>query len=275
MAEFNESDKKIRKSIMDSVLADGVCPPVADIAKQHSISTEELQKSLRNLETGICIALQNKSHEGIKEFQDEKLDVPVPELGEVFFARPFATFKNHYPISVNGKQKWYAECAVEGCCVSAMFPGKEVVLQSICRQTKEQVELVMRDGKIIEYSPKTLRVQFGFPFRYMPDDFVGWCDFNSFFSSEEAVNEWKQSHPSIKGVTRDPVTISNLLEIVMKNRLDFSFQTRFPFLKLLLKGNRCGITKQWPIFKYFLVDPFFLPTPAFMIKMNFVHYSLI
>jgi len=55
--------------------------------------------------------------------------------GEIFYARPFAAFRNHYPIWVDGQQKWWGECAVECCGLSAMFPGREVVVRSICRQT--------------------------------------------------------------------------------------------------------------------------------------------
>lgn len=96
---------------------------------------------------------------------------------------------------MKGKQNWYAECAVEACAISNMFPGKEVTVNSICRQTGEPVEIVQRDGKVLFYSPRTLRVHFGFPMINFFDDLVGWCDFNSFFSSEEATQEWHKTHP--------------------------------------------------------------------------------
>ncbi|RJP30257.1 MAG: hypothetical protein C4536_10555 [Actinobacteria bacterium] len=46
---------------------------------------------------------------------------PTPTRGEIFYARPFATFKNHYPVTVEDKQKWYGECAVESCAISNCF----------------------------------------------------------------------------------------------------------------------------------------------------------
>jgi hypothetical protein len=181
-------------------------------------------------------------------------------LGEIFYARPFACFKNHYPIWVDGEQKWHGECAVEACGVSAMFPGKEVIVRSICRQTREPIELVARDGVILDYSPKTLRVHFGKPLRYMPDDAIGWCDYNSFFSSEQAVEEWRKSHPEIKGVTRDPVTTSRFVSIVGKGRLDYDYYLRLPILRILFQGKQYGFTKPVPWLGWHVPDPFWMPT---------------
>jgi len=138
MAVFTETEKSIRKMIMDQILAEGTCPTNAQLAQAHSLSTDELVIVYRNLEAGICVAVQNKQHENMKYFQGEKLSVPPPELGEIFYARPFATFKNHYPVWVDADQKWYGECAVEVCGISMMFPGKEVAVRSICRQTGER-----------------------------------------------------------------------------------------------------------------------------------------
>jgi len=226
MAKLSEKAKQVRKVIMGEVLAEGTCPKVAQIAEELSMPVEEFPGILKDLEAGVCVAVQNKAHEGLEYFQEEKLEQPVPALGEIFYARPFATFKNHYPIWVDGEQKWHGECAVEACAVSAMFPGKEVVLRSVCRQTKEPVEIIGRDGVLVDYSPKTLRVHIGIPLRYMPDDAIGWCDYNSFFISEEAVEEWRKSHPEIKGITRDPETTSRFVNIIGKGRLDYDYQLK-------------------------------------------------
>lgn len=280
MAQFYETAKRVRKTVMDQVLDDGTCPKVADIAETLKLSKEEVAVIFKDLEAGIVVAVQNEAHAGLEYFQGEKLDQPLPEVGEIFYARPFASFKNHYPIWVGGRQKWYGECAVEVTGVSAMFPGKEVVVRSICRQTKEPVELIGRDGVLLDYSPKTLRVQFGFPVRYMPDDAVGWCDFNSFFSSEEAAQEWRKSHPQIKGITRDPVTTSRFVSIVGKGRLDYNYQFKLPILKILFDAKRYGFTKPLPGLGWHVHDPFWMPTPHMFKAMkqkgykNFIGFTL-
>jgi len=260
MAEFSETAKQVRKSIMDQVLAEGSVPKRPELCREHSLSMDELGLVLKDLEAGIVVAVQNEAHHGIESFQEEKLSEPAPDVGEIFYARPFASFKNHYRIAVDGEHKWHGECAVEVCGVSAMFPGKEVVVSSVCRQTKAPVELVGKDGVLIDYSPKTLRVHFGIPVRYMPDDPVGWCDYNSFFSSEEAVDEWRKSHPAIKGITRDPVTTSNFVGLVGKGRLDYDYKFKMPLLRVLFAGKKYGFTRPLPGLGWHVPDPFWAPT---------------
>jgi hypothetical protein len=275
MPRFTEKEKQVRKAIMDPVLAGHPCPRVAEIAEENSITMGEVDEILKNLEQSVCIARQNESHAGMEYFQDEKLDVQAPELGEIFYARPFATFKNHYPITVNGKQKWYGECAVEVCAVSNMFPGMEVVVDSICRQTKEPVELVMRDGAITHYSPRTMRVHIGIPLRYFFDDIVGWCDYNSYFSSEEAVEEWRKAHPDVKGITRSPEEISLLVDEVIGSRLDYDYQLTFPILRTLLNLKRYGLTKPLQSLGGLPVpDQFWLPTPHVIKEMKRKGYGM-
>jgi hypothetical protein len=260
MPRLYEKAKQVRKMIMDRVVAKGKVPPNAEISEVLSLTREELARILKDLEAAIVVGLQNKAHAGLQYFQEEKLEEPVPEVGEVFYARPFASFKNHYKIIVEGEQKWAGECAVEVCGISSMFPGKEVMVRSVCRYTKDPVELIGRDGVLRDYSPKTLRVHFGIPLRYMPDDAVGWCDYNSFFSSEEAVEKWRIKHPNIKGITRDPETVANFVSLVAKGRLDYDYQFKFPLLRYLFQGRKYGFTKPLPGLGLHLPDPFWMPT---------------
>src|SRR4030042_1091140 len=168
MARLSETAKRVRQRIMDQVLADGTCPKGAEISRELSLSREELGRILKDLEAAICVAVQTDSNAHLESFQEEELLEAVPEPGEIFYARPFAAFRNHYPVWVNGEQKWYGECAVEACGVSAMFPGREVIVRSVCRQTQEPVELIGRDGILLDYSPKSLRLHIGFPLKCIP-----------------------------------------------------------------------------------------------------------
>ncbi len=268
MARLSETAKRVRQRIMDRILADGTCPKVAEISRELSLSREELDRILKDLEAAICVAVQTDSHAHLESFQEEKLLEAVPEPGEIFYARPFASFKNHYPVWVDGEQRWYGECAVEACGVSAMFPGREVIVRSVCRQTKEAVQLIGRDGVLLDYSPKSLRVHLGFPLRYMPDDAIGWCDYNSFFSSEEAAEEWRKSHPRINGITRDPVAISNFVSIIGKGRLEYDYQPTLPILTVLRHLKRYGLTKPLPWLGWHVPDPFWMPTPHMLMEMR-------
>jgi|YNPNPStandDraft_1061719.scaffolds.fasta_scaffold12582_2 hypothetical protein len=280
MARLSERAKMVRKAVMDQVLAQGTCPKTQEISDRLSIPRAELASIFKDLEAALCIAVQNETHVGLTHFQDEQLAEPLPELGEIFFARPFAAFKNHYEVWVDGEQKWWGECAVECCGISAMFPAREVIVRSVCRYSKEPVELVGRDGTLIDYSPKTLRVHFGFPVRFMPDDAIGWCDYNSYFISEEAVAEWRKTHPEVRGVTRDPVTVSRFVSIVGKGRLQYDYRFTVPVVRLLVQGKKYGLTRALPVVGVHVPDPFFMPTPRMVGQMrrkgykNFVGFSL-
>jgi len=280
MAKLYEKAKEVRKTIMDQVLSEGTAPTVAEISRKHSLTAEEIDSIFKDLQAAVCIAVQDEFHAGQTTFQDEPVEQGMPPVGEIFYARPFSNFKNHYKIPVNGEQKWYGECAVECCGVSAMFPGKEVVVQSVCRQTKEPVELVGRDGDVLDVSPKTLRVHFGFPLGRIVDDMLGWCDFNSFFSSEDAVQEWRKTHPQIKGATRDPETVSHIVAIVGKGRLDYDYQLEIPLGTMLRKMKWLGMTRPLPLLGVHVPDPFFMFTPHIFTEWkrkgynNFIRFSL-
>ena len=267
MAELYTTAKNVRKSILDLMLNEGVCPSTQDLTKMHDLAPEELNKVFLDLEAGIVIAVQRKSHAGITHFMEEKLETAAPEIGEVFYARPFAAFKNTFRITVEGQQKWFGECAVECCSgVSLIFPGKEVVVESVCRQTKKPITLIMKDGNILSYEPKTLRVHMGYPARELADRILSWCDYNSFFSSEDAVNEWRKKHPNVSGITRDPVTVSHLVKMVAGDRLNYDYQMKLPILQMLMNMKKIGLTKPLPLIGLHVPDPFLMFTPSLFMK---------
>lgn len=261
MAELSTRARAIRHRIMDQVRSTGTAPTIAELRAQFALSDHELDADLRDLEGAICIARQDEEHAGSPVFQDEPLATPQPPSGELVYARPFATFENHYRITVDGAQGWFAECAVEACAISGQFPGSVVVVDSVCRQTGQPVRLIGRDGILLDYEPKTLRVHLGYPLRDMPHRVVGWCDFNSFFVSEDAADQWRREHPEISGTTRSPEQMSHLItDLLGRKRLEYDYQPEFPLLRIarnlrrfgLLDTTRRGLPR---------VDTFWLPTP--------------
>jgi len=268
MATLSDIALQVRKTLMDHMLAHGTCPAVAELAERHGLSSEDLGFILRDLEAALVIALQTEAHARQETFQDEVVDGGLPPAGEIFYVRPFAAFKNHYPVTVDGEQKWYGECAVECCGISSMFPGREVVVESHCRQTGQPVRLVGRDGVLVNFSPATLVVQFGFPLRKLPDNVVGWCDFNSFFASEEAARQWQQNHPGVKGALRDPETTARFVGIVAEGRLDYDYKLSLPLSKMIFQAGRHGFTRKTGRLGIPLYDPFFLPTPGMVLAIR-------
>ena len=260
MAELSERARQVRKTIMDHTRGEGVVPTSAALCRELDLSPETLAEEFKTLEAAASLARQDSAHAGLMQFQDEALDAPLPPLGEIMYARPFAAFKNHYQVWVAGEQKWFAECAVEACSISAQFPGKEVIVRSVCRQTREPVEIRGRDGTILDYSPATLRVHLGYPLRTLPARIVGWCDYNSFFASEDAAQQWASAHPDVHGVTRSPETMSRLIgELFGRGRLDYDYQPAVPILDAVLHMKRYGLDKPTAL-GFRVPDPFFLPS---------------
>ncbi|OHU53772.1 alkylmercury lyase family protein [Mycobacteroides chelonae] len=280
MATLPDSARAIRKRIMDQVRSDGSVPTMADLRDEFGLSGAELAADLRRLEGAICLAVQDDEHADSRLFQDEPLPKPQPPLGEIVYARPFAAFENHYRIAVNGVEQWFAECAVEACAISGQFPGQEVVVTSVCRQTKQPVRLTGRDGVLIDFEPETLRVHLGYPLREAPRRVVSWCDYNSFFASEEAAGQWRAAHPEIRGITRSPLEMANFInESVAVGRHDYDYQPVFPVLTLLRNRARYGFARPTKL-GLSTIDPFWLPTPRMVLDWkrrglgNFLRFRL-
>ncbi|MFE3187520.1 alkylmercury lyase family protein [Nocardia sp. NPDC059240] len=260
MAELSDRARALRHRIMDQIRRTGTAPALRELRDEFQLTETELATDLRTLEGAICVACQDAEHAESPTFQGTPLPAPQPPLGELVYARPFATFPNHYRVSVDGEQRWFAECAVEACAISGQFPGAEVVVDSVCRQTGERVRLVGRDGVLIDYSPATLRVHLGYPLREMPHRVVGWCDYNSFFASEAAAADWQRANPEVRGITRSPAQMSRLIsELLGVGRLEYDYQPDVPILPLLRRAGRLGLLRPGP-WNLPLPDPFWLPT---------------
>jgi hypothetical protein len=272
MARLTSRENAVRTRIMDQVLTEGTCPSSKELAKEFSLSVDELQEIYRALEPAMCVAISHGRHAEQMTFQDETLEKPTPAVGEIFYARPFATFENHYKVyvDVDGEQKWFAECAVESCAIPSMFPGKEVVVRSICRQTREPVEIIARFPDEFHYSPKTLRVHIGKPFKYFWYDCVGWCDYNSFFASEEAVKEWHKTHMEFKGVTKSPDELKAFLEFTLaRGRLEYPDHLPFPLIPFLMNMKKCGFLKPMPVTGWNIMpESFYIPNHHWALAMK-------
>lgn len=264
VATLSEDARAIRGRIMAEMLSEGTAPTVAQLLSEFAMSDEVLALLLRDLEGAICVARQDEEHAESPTFQGEALTAPQPRLGELVYVRPFATFKNHYAITVGVQQKWYAECAVEACAISGQFPGTEVVVDSVCRLTGQPVRLVGKDGVLVDYSPRTLRVHLGYPIREMPHRVVGWCDYNSFFASEDAASQWKAAHPELAGVTRSPVEMARLITgSIAQGRHDYAYQPHLPVLTMARQMRQMGLTRATQL-GFHVPDPFWLPTPKML-----------
>jgi len=277
---YSDTTKQIKRFIYESVLDSGRAPTVAAICRDLGLPEHTVRESLHDLEGGIIIALQNQQHLQLDEFMGQKLpgDCVLPAIGEIFYARPFANFKNHHKVFVDGEQKWYGECSVESTTISYFFPGKEVRLESVCHQAGTPVSITGRDGLLVDYQPRSLRIYWGRPFGQWlgtqghEGDFIFPCDSNYFFSSEEAYGTWRRSHPGQPGQIFTPVQIHHLLRLFNYGHERFDFQYHFPLLRLLAAFVTAGMFR-WRMLVP-IPNPFFLSIVKFMRDVYRAKYKL-
>ena len=66
---------------------------------------------------------------------------------------PFSNIPTQYLVSVDGRQRWYAQCGFESLAISWLFPGKEVHVDCPCLDCGEALCLRMRDGQLLAVDP--------------------------------------------------------------------------------------------------------------------------
>lgn len=69
---------------------------------------------------------------------------------------PFHSSVTQYAITVDGEQKWFAQCGLEAFAVRWMFPGKEVIIDARDLATAEPLRLRFRDEELLEATPDTM-----------------------------------------------------------------------------------------------------------------------
>jgi hypothetical protein len=71
----------------------------------------------------------------------------------------FAPFNNqptHYRISVDGRQRWFAQCGLESLALCWLFPGKTIQIDAPCLDCGEPLRVSVRDGAIEQRHPEVV-----------------------------------------------------------------------------------------------------------------------
>lgn len=78
---------------------------------------------------------------------------------------PFNNVPTQYRISVEGQQRWFAQCGFEALAVCWLFPGKDVTIEAPCLDCGEAVRVVVHEGRIVSAEPATIHAFVDIPFR--------------------------------------------------------------------------------------------------------------
>ncbi len=124
-------------AIMRETLATGVAPHYAELAGTLGITpirAKALVKSVIDLTPGWL-------HPGT----DYIASFP-----------PFNNQPTQYRVSVDGEQRWFAQCGFEALACRWLFEGRTVTVDAPCLLGGEPLQIVMRDEEIISIDPPAM-----------------------------------------------------------------------------------------------------------------------
>jgi hypothetical protein len=131
-----------------SVLVErGQAPHFTEIAARFGIPVEEGRRRLHEL---MAARLPNWL---------------FPETDLVASFAPFNNLPTQYRISVDGEQKWFAQCGLESLAMTWMFPGKRVKVNAPCLDCGEPIRVVILDGAIEKADPADIHFYVDLPIK--------------------------------------------------------------------------------------------------------------
>jgi len=125
-------------AIMSDFVRDGRAPHYTDLAHQLDLGIEDARQTL---------------HELIK------MGLPTwlaPTTDYIASFAPFSSLPTQYLVSVDGQQRWYAQCGFESLAISWLFPGKEIRIDCPCLDCGERINIRMHNGRLLAVDPPTV-----------------------------------------------------------------------------------------------------------------------
>jgi hypothetical protein len=132
--------------IMRCFVETGRAPHYTDIARAFSVSPDDGKRLLHEV---MAVGLPNWLY---------------PEADLIVSFAPFNNLPTHYKVTVDGDQKWFAQCGLESVALSWLFPGKEVRVDAPCLATGEPLGFAMRDGVFASREPDSICMYVDLPF---------------------------------------------------------------------------------------------------------------
>ncbi len=125
-------------AVMSQMVATGQSPHYVELAAELGVEPEAGREVLRDL---IASGIPAWLHPGTD------LVASFP---------PFNNQPTQYRISVDGEQKWFAQCGFEALAIRWLFPGQLVRVDAPCLDCGESLSIEMRDEEILSVEPPTM-----------------------------------------------------------------------------------------------------------------------
>ena len=137
MAELATLDRAFT-AVMRRMVDTGQAPHYTELAHELGLPVEDGRQVLHDLiATGIPAWLH-------------------PDTDYIVSFPPFHNLPTQYRISVDGEQKWFAQCGFEALAVRWLFPGRTVQIDAPCLDCGEPLRVAMRDEETLAVEPAEL-----------------------------------------------------------------------------------------------------------------------
>ncbi|MBI3514269.1 MAG: hypothetical protein HY060_09440 [Proteobacteria bacterium] len=146
MADATELDRTY-DFVLHAIVADGQAPHFTAIAREFGVSPDDGRRRLHDL---MAAGLPNWLQ---------------PDTDLIASFAPFNNLPTQYRITVEGQQKWFAQCGLESLAMTWMFPGKTVRVDAPCLDCGEPLRVAVRDGVIENEEPRGIWFYIDIPFR--------------------------------------------------------------------------------------------------------------
>ena len=135
--------------IRDEMRETGRAPHYAEMAGALGLSVEESRR--------VVYDLMNTPFPGWLH----------PGMDHVASFPPFSNVPTHHRITVEGEQKWSAQCGFESLAMCWLFPGRTIRVDTYCLHSGEPIRVEMCDGEMLLAEPETI-------FGYVSVPFAKW-----------------------------------------------------------------------------------------------------
>lgn len=133
--------------ILSVIVERGQAPHFTEIAAHFGVSAEDGRRRLHEL---MAQRLPNWL---------------FPDTDLIASFAPFNNLPTQYRVSVDGKQKWFAQCGLESLATTWMFPGKKVTIDAPCLDCGAPLHVEILDGEIRKADPGDIHFYVDLPIK--------------------------------------------------------------------------------------------------------------
>ena len=153
MAEPEVLDR-LHGRVIRRFIETGHAPTYLDLARDEGMEPEAARQAVRELMPAVPGCWQH------------------PGTDHIVSYAPFNNLPTWHRVTIDGEEKWTAQCGFEALAVTHLFPGKDVTIDSVCRDCGESVQVVMRDGQVTRLDPSEAVGHSNVPLAKWFDDFA-------------------------------------------------------------------------------------------------------